>query len=285
MAKLKLKIYMKECKYCNKKFNSKFTRQIYCSKDCSRLAGNKKNFIRAKLNGKRNYHKETPLSLIKFQNCKVCNKLISSSASANKLYCSKECKNKERYNKNKVKYKIWRDEWISNPANKKRSQKLQKQWLLNTDKGRKTHTWDQIRKRINKFTGKELKTKRSDMEKIIGCSRTFLHNYLQKSFYNHPINKKEMSWDNFGEWHIDHKIPLAKLDPKNDKHFKIANHFCNLQPMWAEENLRKSSKVTPGYGVAYLKRKYKILQTLGDLTKISNEIEAKVIIKQASKLF
>ena len=93
-----------------------------------------------------------------------------------------------------------------------------------------------------------------------------------------------MTWSNTKDWHIDHITPLAILDPKNQEHFKIANHFSNLQPMWAEENLKKSSKVTPGFGIAHLKRKYKKLQSLGDLTKISNEKEAKEIIIQASKV-
>ena len=122
------------------------------------------------------------------------------------------------------------------------------------------------------------------MNKLTGCSKYFLLKFIESKFYDHPVTNKKMTWVNAKDWHIDHITPLKALNPKNVEHFKIANHFSNLQPMWADENLRKGANVTPGYGVAHLKRKYKKLQSLGDLTKISNEKEAKAIIIQASKV-
>lgn len=49
-----------------------------------------------------------------------------------------------------------------------------------------------------------------------------------------------MSWDNYGEWHIDHIISISKF-PINTP-FYIVNALSNLQPLWKEENLKKGNK-------------------------------------------
>ena len=51
-----------------------------------------------------------------------------------------------------------------------------------------------------------------------------------------------MNWSNHGKWHIDHIVPLSKFNPKSLKDIKKANHYSNLQPLWAKENLRKKDK-------------------------------------------
>ena len=50
-----------------------------------------------------------------------------------------------------------------------------------------------------------------------------------------------MSWENQGEWHIDHKIPLSSAKTEEEL-YKLC-HFTNLQPMWAIENIKKGSKI------------------------------------------
>ena len=52
-----------------------------------------------------------------------------------------------------------------------------------------------------------------------------------------------MSWDNYGEWHIDHIIPLSKLISSGFTDPKLVNGLWNLQPLWAEDNLSKSDKI------------------------------------------
>jgi hypothetical protein len=58
--------------------------------------------------------------------------------------------------------------------------------------------------------------------------------------------KDDMTWENQGEWHIDHIIPLdyyAKNFDLNDLEVqKKAFNYKNLQPLWAFENLSKSNK-------------------------------------------
>jgi hypothetical protein len=88
-----------------------------------------------------------------------------------------------------------------------------------------------IRIRINKF----LKNKKDNSSDIVGCSYLCLKEHLQQNF------KDNMSWDNYGEWHIDHIIPLSSA--KTEEEIYVLCHYTNLQPLWAEDNLKKSNKI------------------------------------------
>lgn len=48
-----------------------------------------------------------------------------------------------------------------------------------------------------------------------------------------------MSWDNWGEWHLDHIIPVSKFDKETP--LSVVNSLSNLQPLWATDNLKKSN--------------------------------------------
>lgn len=52
--------------------------------------------------------------------------------------------------------------------------------------------------------------------------------------------KNGMSWNNRKEWHIDHKKPISKFSEGTSP--RIINMLCNLQPIWATENLFKNNK-------------------------------------------
>jgi len=63
--------------------------------------------------------------------------------------------------------------------------------------------------------------------------------YSASDLYYHmiPLFTEGMSWENHGEWHIDHKKPVSKFD--NDTHPSIVNALSNLQPLWAVDNYKK----------------------------------------------
>lgn len=54
-----------------------------------------------------------------------------------------------------------------------------------------------------------------------------------------------MNWENYGEWHIDHKIPDSYFtyDKMSDEQFKLAWALENLQPLWAKDNHHKYNKL------------------------------------------
>jgi hypothetical protein len=92
-----------------------------------------------------------------------------------------------------------------------------------------------LRNRINSAIKRG--TKQGSAARDLGCSIEELKTHLEKQF------KVGMTWDNWGEWHIDHIVPLSSFDLNNRQQFLQAVNFSNLQPLWAEENLRKHNKV------------------------------------------
>jgi len=69
-------------------------------------------------------------------------------------------------------------------------------------------------------------------KKLLGCGQQELMNYLINKFDD------KMTLDNYGEWHIDHIIPLSTAKTKEE--LEKLCHYSNLQPLWAIDNLRKN---------------------------------------------
>lgn len=73
--------------------------------------------------------------------------------------------------------------------------------------------------------------------KLLGCSVEYLREHLEKQFL------PGMSWKNYGKWHIDHIIPCSSFDFTKLKEQQKCFHYTNLQPLWAEDNMLKGSKI------------------------------------------
>jgi hypothetical protein len=78
-------------------------------------------------------------------------------------------------------------------------------------------------------------TKSAKTLELIGCTASELKVYIESKF------QPGMSWDCIERIHIDHVRPLASFDLSNPEHQRVAFHYTNLQPLWAEDNLKKSS--------------------------------------------
>ena len=65
--------------------------------------------------------------------------------------------------------------------------------------------------------------------------------HIEKKWHPHPKTGKMMSWKNHSlkGWHIDHIKPINKFDLSKPSELKRCFNYKNLQPLWAEVNVRK----------------------------------------------
>jgi hypothetical protein len=156
---------------------------------------------------------------------------------ARKYYSENKLKAKERDLKRRKEINAWHEEWvnknyrkwreINNKANRKRR---------STAKGRLNHS-------ISSYIRKSLKNgskSERNWESLVGYTLSQLQRHLEKQF------QAGMTWDNYGEWHIDHKIPLSvfNFEHPEDIDFKRAWDLKNLQPLWATDNIVKNAKIS-----------------------------------------
>ena len=68
---------------------------------------------------------------------------------------------------------------------------------------------------------------------ILGCSYQEFKAHIESQF------KDGMCWERFNELHIDHIIPMKSA--KTEADVLRLNHYTNLQPLWAHDNMKKSA--------------------------------------------
>lgn len=121
-----------------------------------------------------------------------------------------------------------------------------KKWLENNKEHRKNYInlynsnpkvkiKNSLRSRINELMNKKYNNPKT--LDLVGCDYEFLMIYIENKFM------EGMSWNNYGYygWHLDHTIPLSSA--KTEEEIYKLYHYTNLQPLWAEDNLRKSNKI------------------------------------------
>ena len=82
-------------------------------------------------------------------------------------------------------------------------------------------------------------TKPTSSCKLLGCTYEIARLHIEKQL------KDGMSWDNYGEWHIDHFFPLSKADLTVPAQAFAACNWRNLRPVWAKENISKKDRIYP----------------------------------------
>jgi hypothetical protein len=140
------------------------------------------------------------------------------------------CKEKKRAYRDAArdKFKIYQRNYISrNPEKRKQS-------ALRYSKTPKARFVAAIRSRVRAA----LFSKKASTCEYLGCPVAFFRAHLEAQFC------KGMTWDNFGKWHMDHIVPLSAFDLSDPKQVQIACNWTNIRPLWAEDNLRKSAKIT-----------------------------------------
>jgi hypothetical protein len=185
--------------------------------------------------------------------CKECYRVAAKKLREIKKEAKKEYdrlyrkQNIEKIKENSKKYYIGNKNAIlkrTNEYRKSNPEKImdgKKKYYQKSKKDKNNDFWsNKLRHRVYLSLAAQKTRKINKTQELIGCSVEFLKQYLESKF------KPGMSWDNYGYrgWHIDHIRPLSSFDLTNLDQQKIAFHYTNLQPLWAEENLAKSD----GYG-------------------------------------
>jgi len=91
---------------------------------------------------------------------------------------------------------------------------------------------ENVSRRIWRALKGDVKKSKKTME-LIGCSIDELKEHLESGFTD------GMSWDNYGDWHVDHIVPCKSFDLSNPREQKKCFHYKNLQPLWAFDNRSK----------------------------------------------
>jgi len=238
------------CKSCSNKYSSEWKlnnptkSKINSSKKKELLLNGFKVCTRCGVKKNVSYfHKNNNLKDRLTSNCKSCisdlgfirrhkkreekNKLREETKHIRELEAKK--KRKLYYIKNKDKYKKrYKENKLK--LNKQRNENHKHRY--NSDKLYRMKS--NIRSRTSNAFSKTRWNKNGSNEDMLGCSYREAYNHIEKQF------KEGMSWDNQGEWHIDHIIPLASANSKEE--LIILCNYRNLQPLWAEDNLSKGKK-------------------------------------------
>jgi hypothetical protein len=150
-------------------------------------------------------------------------------------------KNKEELSK-KRKEKRESDDKFRNKLNqdsiewrKNNKDKIKKYNRKHVPLYRKKYPWLYACRVMINNTVKRFGTKKADTTiNLLGYSALDLKNHLENKFL------PNMSWDNYGIWHIDHIMPVSKFT--KDTPMNVVNSLDNLQPLWGVDNLSKGNR-------------------------------------------
>jgi len=80
-----------------------------------------------------------------------------------------------------------------------------------------------------------IKNKTKNTFDCLGIEIEEFRQYIESKFI------EGMSWENYGEWQLDHIIPISS--GKNEEEICNLNYYTNLRPLWKYDNLIKSNKM------------------------------------------
>ena len=101
---------------------------------------------------------------------------------------------------------------------------------------RRSNVKNRIRMNLGTRVYLAVEKKHGNTMELTGCSKDDLYTHLESKFTD------DMTWENYGKWHIDHIKPCASFDLTDPEEQKKCFHWTNLQPLWAIDNMRKGAK-------------------------------------------
>lgn len=229
---------VKTCKRCGKLFTAGTTVKQHCSDSCYGQD------YGATIHNERVNQRNRAAVAVEYKNaspkCVICAAAIpfeSFYKHRKTQVCSSRCKNKRDYrNTNKSNRNVSCSESKKKWERESRSKYIARRYATDPDfkikKLLRNRLWDAL-----KASGAK---KSKSALKLVGCTIPFLKDYLAEKF------DSKMSWDNYGDWHIDHIIPCNQFDLKLEQEQQRCFHYTNLQPLWAAENFSKGAKFESG---------------------------------------
>jgi hypothetical protein len=223
-----------KCKNCDEEFvDYECRKRSFCSHECKKKSQERK-------------------VTLKCDNCKEDFSVIPSKSKW-RIYCSPKCSSESQSLSEEHKLNVIREYNIE--YNKRDYVKVKRKEYNKRDyvKAREKEYIKNNRERINKRNRDRYQNDPDYKHTIL--LRTFLANHLKRnneqkvSWFDHVGCTKEefthhiesqftegMTWDNWNihGWHMDHITPLSKGG---------TNHYTNLQPLWAADNLVKGDKL------------------------------------------
>jgi hypothetical protein len=153
---------------------------------------------------------------------------------------------KKRKSENHKKWSEKNKEYLTEYHKQWREKNIDKhrEYKRKYERNRKTN--DPLYKLISNFRTaiyQVLKENRVDKNKsyfdVLQYTPEQLISHLEKQFTS------EMTWDNYGQWHVDHILPITSFNiiEMGDDEFMKCWGLNNLQPMWGVENIKKSNKL------------------------------------------
>ena len=167
--------------------------------------------------------------------CRICNvekSIIEFRFEKGRQRYRNECKDCE----NKGRYQRKLKAFITNPETKVRNNQYAVKRQRRIEKERPMENMKQImRNSIRKSFKRGGFTKKNKNFSILGETWDIVKKHMENNFM------EGMSWENHGEWEIDHIIPLSIA--RNEEQLIKLNHYSNLQPLWRKDNQEKSNKI------------------------------------------
>jgi hypothetical protein len=208
--------YLNECKDC-----LSIKRREYYLENIDRHKGNNKKYYQL---NKYDIYEKVDKNKKKENSKKYYEKNKYIIKSKSKEYYEK---NKELIKENSKEYYYKNKDKINEPSERKRE--IRK-------RSYKKRKYQYIWREILRKTVTQLKLNKTQTTfELLGYTYDDLKSNIESKF------KDGMTWENHGNWHIDHIIPISKF--KEGTPANIVNDLKNLRPLWSKENIIRQNKI------------------------------------------
>jgi hypothetical protein len=198
------------------------------------------------------YNRSETIIQVGYKHCANCNNVLTNDEFHKSSYSKdgfksicKSCTSsraKEHRQLNSEHYRNKSNIWYTNNKEKVRQRiKLNRKTISEKESIRRsTDPLFKLRKNLSSLISSSFRnngySKKSKTYEILGCSFEDFKIYIDNQFLD------GMNWDNRSAWHLDHIIPSSFAITENE--IILLNHYTNLRPYWANDNISKSNTIT-----------------------------------------